>query len=320
MFVGEGFVIQLVFRYAGQLDAERVRDAFVATAREFEGVSGTLRRVDDVAMAIDVSTEARCRVVDRPTEAALSTCIEAVQTRVDEPLARAQITRLGDGGTAIGFAMSHTVADGYGYFLFLSAWASRVRGEDFLRPVCGRSLLDRGDGGVHRPIDTAGGAQILPYSGFTLVTAEMKAPELRVDERLTSPDQWKSSGQGFSASDFLSASLWKECTGDVAVGQTILACAVDIRIYREQLGPLFFGNAVLMAPVPLESGVLRSTPTADIARLIRASVAAVPARIDAARSKKRGSGQAARSAAAGLAREGDGAFDSLPDALGRDFV
>jgi hypothetical protein len=60
--------------------------------------------------------------------------------------------------------------------------------------------------------------------------------------------------RALSPSDLLTARLWKEGTKDLA-GPTSLACPVDIRRHHGKLGPLFFGNAILMSSVDVDAAV-----------------------------------------------------------------
>jgi hypothetical protein len=205
-----------------------------------------------------------------------------VQTAVGAPLARVRITRcVPSGSTALGFAMSHAVADGYGFFLFLAAWAARTRGQPFPAPNTDRSLLSR-------PLERAAGRAPEPgrlaHSGFYLAADAALPPRLSWHERTIAASELEppTDHARLSTNDYASALLWKECLANAPSEETALACSVDIRRHRPELGPLYFGNALLLASVTLATDQLRAADVVEVAGLIRDAVEAVPARVDSA--------------------------------------
>jgi hypothetical protein len=275
--------IQMVLRYREALDVECMESAFRATAREFAGLSATLVRVDDHTYALDLASDAaEILIGEAGDETPLTRCIDPVQTRVGVPLARARITRLSpSGGTAVGLAMSHAVADGYGFFLFLAAWAARVRGQAFPAPNTDRGLLSRS---LERPPARTFGPGRLEQSGFYMLAEGARPRQLTWHERSIAASELEPppGDARLSVNDYASALLWKDCLGQATCSTTALACSVDLRRHRPELGPLYFGNALLLASVTMATDALRSADVTEIAGAIREAVEAVPARVDAA--------------------------------------
>lgn len=276
--------LQVIFEYPSQLDAQRLIDAFHATARRFVGVSGCLVRQDPHSLAFDVSRDlSEIRVTREGPDMPLHECIDAVDLRLGQPLARARIVDRGPRGTAVGFSMSHTVADGYGYFLFLAAWAARARGAAFPPPNCDRTLLS--SPAARSPAERSPVEGPLEHSGFMLQQAE---PTLRLAlrEYLLSEAGLRAERArdpaGYSASDLLMAKLWRHCFRDEDLPSTTLACPVDLRRYRAALGPMYFGNAFLHATVTASTAELRAASSPEIARRVHQAVAALPSRIEGA--------------------------------------
>jgi hypothetical protein len=277
--------IQLVFEFPAQLDARRLVDAYHETAQRYVGVASTLMRIDEHTLGLRLSPDASViRVTDDGPEAPLHACVDPAGTGFGEPLARARIVNRGSRGTAIGFSLAHAVADGYGFFLFLAAWAARTRGVDLPRPNCDRTLLTRPEARGQGTAPSAGGP--LPMSGFTVVEREEPPLRFAIETRLlppTDPSRQKQGAPGyFSSNDLLAASLWMEAMEGVSFATTTFASPVDVRRHRPELGPFYFGNAFLHASIARRTADVRSASVAEVAGWIRAAVAEVPARLDGA--------------------------------------
>jgi hypothetical protein len=88
---------------------------------------------------------------------------------------------------------------------------------------------------------------------------------------------------GLSFNDALCAALWKEDVARRAEdGDAGLCFVVDFRRFRRELGPLFFGNAVLMATLTRPAQEVARAPLAEVGQWIRQAVSDTPGRIDAA--------------------------------------
>ena len=277
--------LQLVFEFPSKLDAKRVEDAFHMTAQRFVGATATLSRLDEHSVAFDLSRNAsEIRVTTDGPDIPLHACIDSVVSGFGKPLARARIVDRGSLGTAIGFSMSHVLADGYGFFLFLAAWAAQARGIDFPAPNCNRTLLSNVDArATAKPLPASGP---LPQSGYYLVDEGYQPKDFRLEEQLLPLTQLQAEKRlaagPYSIADLIAARLWKACMQDAALPSTTLACPVDLRRHREALGPLYFGNAFLHATCTLSTSQLRAASAPELAQLIHAAIAEVPQRIDAA--------------------------------------
>jgi hypothetical protein len=277
--------IPFVLRYGAELDPDRVVAAFWETAHDFLGVAGTLAAVDDHTLAFDLSRDrADVQVLCPEPGVSASSLVEPLVTTVGGPLARAYVIHEPGGSTSIALNMAHVVADGYGYLLFMIAWAARARGADAPSPNCDRSILSAPQA------RTAGARRFppgnLPHSGFVLLERDARAPRLRFEERMRSVSgaEWQRGpgSQRVSFNDLLCASLWKEMIASEPDELTTFICYVDIRRHVPRLGPLYFGNAILSAAVTEVAGVVRASPVAELASRIRDAVRAVPERIGAA--------------------------------------
>jgi Transferase family len=276
--------LQLVFEFPTQLDSKLLVESFHATARRFVGIGATLTRLDEHTIAFDVARDvSEIRVTTDGPNIPLHACLDPVRTELGQPLARARIVDRGSRGTAVGFSMSHAVADGYGFFLFLAAWAAQARGADFPAPNCDRRLLTSAAARESPPSIAAVGP--LEQSGFFLVDEGQQPLSFSLEERFISQLELRAQKQrepgNYSSSDLLAAHLWKEYLQHEHFPSTTLACPVDLRRHRTALGPLYFGNAFLNATVTVSTEQLRAASAPEIAGWIHAAVDAVPQRVDA---------------------------------------
>jgi Transferase family len=279
--------IELVFHYRAKLDAQRVVDAFHATAGEFIGMAGRVVQVDAHNLAFDLSRDAaEIRVVTEAAAVPLSACVDSVELRLGAALARARITQLGDQGSAVGLSMSHAVADGYGFFLFIAAWAARARGQDFPQPNCSRTALSN-PGARSAKVAAPPSRDSLRQAGLVVLDEPVSAKPFRTEERRL-PADWIDEHKRLAAehklsfNDVLCAALWKDALQDSSAETVMLACPVDLRRHQPALGPLFFGNADLHASLELTPRELRELSIPELGQRIRDQIRALPNHIDAA--------------------------------------
>jgi hypothetical protein len=180
-------------------------------------VEPTLTRLDERSYAFDLRRElAEVRVGTMVADAPLAACVDAVRTQVGQPLARARVADLGARGTAIALSLSHAVADGNGYFIFMSAWAARSRGAAPVEVAADRRVL------THRGPVSAGTAPAcgtLPKSGFFVGPRDTPGADLRIHERRV-PRRQLAPPAGFTVNDWICAALWKEAWTDEPAGMT----------------------------------------------------------------------------------------------------
>jgi hypothetical protein len=269
--------MSFILHFAAELNPERIADAFRTTSQQFRGAAGVLAQRDAHTLYFDLTRDAAViEICDEASAAPWMTQVQLVRTQLGEPLARARITRMAGGGTRISLVLSHGLGDGYSYFLFLAAWAARSRGEAGFEAACNRSALRPAQA---RPEPGRRWLGELPHSGF-FIDAEDEVRELLpfVEGSLTS-DAVKGQN-GLSSNDLLSAAAWKKSVAPEYQGPTTFCTLSDLRRYRPDLGPLYFGNAILPVKVAVDADALRQASQVEVAEWIRSAVAAVPGRID----------------------------------------
>ncbi len=270
-----------VMRLPAGLDVGRLVDTFHETARACQGAAGVLVARDRTCY-LDLSRHAaEIEEYSVSSERPLRECAWLVPAEIGAPLVRARIIHVGtERAVALSLSLSHAVADAYSTFLFLAAWAARARGEAALPFNCDRTFL------------TNAAARALPYeirgqrfenAGFTILEREEPLVRLRwhFEERLRSELAPEDSGLSFN--DALCATLWKEDVARRGGRADAKFCfTVDFRRFRPQLGPLFFGNAVLVATISRPAAEVARAPIGEVGQWIRQAVADAPSRIDAA--------------------------------------
>jgi hypothetical protein len=274
--------IAFVFEFSGALDADRVAAAYFETAREFVGVGATLTAVAGHSLAFDLSREAaEWRIVDVDGDAPAASELEPLRTGLGSPLSRAYLIRRRNGRMAIAFMLAHVVADGFGYFLFLSSWAARTRGASPLVPNFDRPSVTPSPAEPVVTSEVPSGC--LPQSGFILLPEDRREPRLPLVERrrdaiVHSGKRGEKGRTRLSANDVLCATLWKESVETDCLGDSTLTCLVDVRRHLPN-GALYFGNASLVAHVTLDVATLRAAEVEEIGMQIRRAIDGVPARV-----------------------------------------
>lgn len=270
--------LQFVVEFGALLDAERLVDAYIETAREFVGADAALVRLDERTLAMDVDhprPEIRATTAD-PT-VPLSECLDPVQIGPGHVLASGRVVTRGD-RTAVGLSMSHGLADGYGMFFFLAAWAARARGSRFLSPRCDRAVLTRPQARDRDRVDPAA----LRRAGFVMVEPDSVLPELDVRTGRLDLTEFEAQAEvsTVGTADLLAASLFRDYAATNESDVVTLACPVDIRRYVRDLGPTYFGNGFIQVLLDVETERVRAASVPEIAEWVRAAVATAPDRID----------------------------------------
>jgi hypothetical protein len=272
--------VQFILHFEAALDAKRLEDAFHKTARQYLGVHGTLVALDEHRLGIDLSREvAQVHVREVQDRAAAKQAVVPFVSRIGGSLADAYIFQRADGGSSVALNLSHALADGYGCFLFLNAWAAECRGQAGHPPYCDRSLLRTSE---VRGVADAPRTGMLPDAGFTLVKADDRGARLPWQERMRSAASFAAAGSSdrrVSQNDVLCASLWQELEADAEERPTSFVCANDLRRQLGPAGPVYFGNATLIATVTRSTSELRAADTLTVATWIRDTIAATPAKM-----------------------------------------
>ncbi len=146
VFTGRGaYPIEFVFAYGGALDAAGLEDTLRRTLAAFPPASSRIVARPDGALAFEPCDDgcvfsvaaSDLRFDDTEDRAAF---LDPVDTAVGQPVTRIRLTRT-PAGDVLGVSLSHAVADGFGYFHFLSSWSRVFRCEPFLPPSHARGLL-----------------------------------------------------------------------------------------------------------------------------------------------------------------------------------
>jgi hypothetical protein len=273
--------VQFILHYDAPLDPKRVEAAFHKTARQFVGVHGTLVALDDHRLGVDLSSEAaKVHVLQVEDRAAAKQAVVPFVSRIGGPLADAYVFTRADGGTSIAFNVSHGLADGYGCFLFLAAWAAESRGQAAPPPYCDRELIRASETGATQDVSRSG---VLRSAGFTLLAQDTRGPRLSWLERVRSAASFQAPGasdQRLSHNDVLCATLWKEAEADAEERPSHFVCATDVRRQLGPAGAMYFGNATLIATIATTTGELRDADTITVATWIRDTVAGVPLKMN----------------------------------------
>lgn len=289
-FLGESaYPIEFVFKFRTGLDPSRLRESLDRVLSSFTPARSVLRAAGTDALVFEES-ENGCvfEVRSRDDEADLGGpdaygLLDSVRTVPGEPLTRARLTQT-PGASYLGVSLSHAVADGYGYFYFLSSWAAAARGEEFQEPVLDRSLL------AVPPADGPEDADsVRAESGWSLAEPR-KAPRrehlrwtrlslAREEVRALTREASSASDVRLSVNDVLAARLWKETSARWGGKgpRRFLSCPLDYRRLHPALDGRYFGNAVRGLTLSLDAGALEGSSLTEVAAAVHRAVAAADA-------------------------------------------
>lgn len=261
LFTGRNaYPISFVFEYGSPLEPEALRRSLAATAEDFPPVRSRLAALGDASWAFQPHPEGYELVVERveapdcasiPPELPLVTQVE---TFPDEPLLRIRLTETA-GGSLLGVSFSHAVVDGYSAFLFMTTWARRHRGAAAIVPDHDRAcLIPRELPGRVNPLTPE---EVRRRTGWEWSGPRAGAdpgrerrliplPKAMLDQFLRDNDL--SIGLGLSYNDVIVAHLYRTAAPDARY----LVCPYDFRRLHPELGPGYFGNAVVGVRVPVK--------------------------------------------------------------------
>lgn len=260
LFTGpNAYEITLALDYAGPLDEERLRAGFEAALEAYWPLRGEL---------VEEGGFLAFRDARRAELSFGEGDVEPVETLPGRPLCRARAGR-----TRLSLSVSHAAADGYSVFQFLAAWAAG--GKPARAPELDRSPLIPDESPLPPAPATAKDLRrACGWAGAGIRRAPAKRPRrrLRFSEaelaRLAA-EAGLELGMGLSANDLLCAHLWKT----VFPERVELSIPLDFRRLHPDLGPAFFGNAVVGVPVDLEPGeTASSVPLKTLALRVRDAV------------------------------------------------
>lgn len=293
IFTGVGsYPIEFVFAYGDVMDEDGLRGALDDTVARFPPVRSKLVKLTDDTYGLEPSEDGLCFSAAESDESfeGLENAhrfLDPVRTEEGEPLTRVKLTRTPT-GSVLGVSMSHAVADGFGYFFFLSNWAGAFRGESRPAPVHRRELLipEVGD-----PAETITAADVLRDSGIHWAgrRSEVRRDEMSWERQAISREEARdlvgqareSSDGSVSFNDVIAARLWRDTVtrwpsneGEV---ETMLACPVDFRRTLASLPPTYFGCAVCLATAVLDVDSLTGASLGQLASRTRSAVRTVNA-------------------------------------------
>jgi hypothetical protein len=290
VFTGAGaYPLEFVFAYGGAIDPHRLRASLLRVLESFPPFSSRLGRRDGRYVLVPARDACVLELLESPAafeRAPRRAFVAPVETREGEPLTRLRLTQT-PGGSVLGVAVSHAVADGFSYFHFLAAWSRTFRGEAFpapshdrerLAPPAAAAPVRLDAGAVHDGcglfLDAARSEDDRDRLGWTprvFPAAELRA--LHAEAQQECPVR-------LSHNDVLAAWLWREHAAawtDPAEPLAWLSCPVDVRHLLPGFPPAYCGCAVTLASCAIERERLRGAPLAALARRVRDAVARIDA-------------------------------------------
>lgn len=261
LFTGpHAYEIALALDYGADLDHERLRAGFEKAVEAYWPLRGELLLGPDGRLELRDARRAELSFGDGDAE--------GVDSLPGRPLCRARVGR-----RRLSLSVSHAAADGYSVFSFLAAWAAG--GTPARTPELDRSPLIPDDSPL--PPAPASMKELRRVCGWAGGGAR-RAPAARQRRRLRFSEAELSRlaaeagaelGFGLSTNDLLCAHLWKT----VFPERVELSIPLDFRRLHPELGPAFFGNAVVGVPVDLEPGeTAASVPLKTLALRVRDAV------------------------------------------------
>lgn len=215
--------------------------------------------------------------------------VPALERRRSRPLLIVKLTQLKGGGSALGVAIDHTLADGWSAANFLRSWSQVHRGEPILAFSHERGRLDElgaegAPGAAHHSdyfcvvsrwqklaffARLIGGAGQLEARIVRLPAGEVERLKAAVNAELAPSGGWA------STSDAVNAYVWKrlaELRNRPADSIEIFGLLSDVRArLAPEVAANYFGNAVTNTRPSLPAGAVRSQSLGELSRRIRAA-------------------------------------------------
>lgn len=259
LFTGRGaYPINFVFLFRGLVDPSRLESSLAGAVNLFWPLKSTLQSVGKNSLGFDSSKSAHrfqfSKSVSMPSMdnlAALGDFIQSVRSGPGDSLLDVRLTH-SDGNSALGVSASHSVVDGYSYFMFLTAWSRLFRVESPDSPALDRSVF------IHKTYPGAekfSSDEIFNRTGFS-ISSEPRPAEIRIKWKVIDFSKaeldalYKNASSDLkprlSLNDVLTAELWKRFVLEYQkAGELLtLSCAYDFRRIFPKAGPLYFGNAI----------------------------------------------------------------------------
>ncbi|MEU6540465.1 acyltransferase [Streptomyces sp. NPDC047000] len=298
------FATPRVFFHRHRLDAAALRDSLAATLPHFPLLTGRLVRDPDGGLSVRCDdsgipfTESHSdRPMpdygpDHPARPDLNGYLHRANAfRVvdhDTPLLTVRVTHMRDGGSVLGIAINHGIADGASHLAFLQHWQRVHAGQEPPAPVPY----------TRDPFNTLRAPAGEPRSTqYTVVPGRQKfrfvwrvnagARSLRTvtlrftaDEIAALKDHARTGGSPrISSGDALTAHVWRVLAalrGRPAAAPERLGVVVGLRqVLRDHLPGGYWGNGITNVTAQLPAGRLREAPLPEVAATIRESLSAL---------------------------------------------
>jgi NRPS condensation-like uncharacterized protein len=291
VFTGLGsYPIGFVFAYKDTIDPACLRSSLDETLEQFSPLRSKLIKISEHSYGLQPADDGLSFEVSSSSETFeeskdLSKFSDSVHSVEGEPLAKIKLTQT-PRGSVLGVSISHAVADGFGYFHFLSSWSRVFQGKRILSPSHERELLvpETPD---HQKLITPG--DILARCGFFWGGKRHASSGEQIHEErlLISKDTMskllaeaqKECEVPLFYNDVITAFLWKKYITQWNEGgnnpTTYVSCPFDYRRVLRILPRTYFGNALCCATASLDYESLVHASLGKLALLIRKAVAQV---------------------------------------------
>ena len=288
IFTGTGsYPVEFVFAYDGTIDARKLEESLKDVMKHFPPASARLIRVSDEAYAFQPEVDCYAfEVVEHNVNFndtdMRGIFLDPVETHEHEMMTKIRLTQT-PAGSVLGVSMSHAVADGFSYFLFLANWARAFHGKPVIPASHDRNLLIRES---HEEVDAV---KIYDRAGLfygkkrksldrdVIHWETIRYPYCELKSLLQ--EARKDYEARLSHNDIVVGLLWKKFMSPWNTEQgdhrTYISCPVDYRRLLDGFPKTYFGNAVALATTPLSYEKLMNAGLAELALMVRRSIAGV---------------------------------------------
>jgi shikimate O-hydroxycinnamoyltransferase len=151
------FLLEVVYFYHRSLEPAGLQQALRQALQQFPLLCGKLRTASDGALSIDyphagaLFTVCECDLTIEEARRGLHTAYSVYDfidkfnpllfSVTDKPLASFKLTRMKDGGSALGISIAHALTDAYSFYYFIQHWSRVHEGLPAGTPLHDRSLL-----------------------------------------------------------------------------------------------------------------------------------------------------------------------------------
>ena len=291
VFTGQGsYPIEFVFAYNNLIDEKQLLSSFKEVLNFFPPATSKLEPADGAYWLREDPEGYHFEVVPGDVgfdeTANRELFIDPVNSVEGEPLIRIRLTQTPK-GSVLGVSISHSVADGFSYFYFLTGWARIFHGKSIVPPSHERTLLNYGYGKVgDNP-----GKELLENCGLFLnkKRTEINRDKLQWETLNFSEAELKSLLEEtqkecearLSFNDVVVATLWKRYMKQWRKNDqdemTYMSCPFDYRRLLPDFPKTYFGNAVALATMPLSYEKLMAASLSELAIMVRKGIGSVSA-------------------------------------------